>query len=72
MWTNQYGVQARHESVEMPSSNMKVAIAKVLRDEGFVKGYQVVGDKPFKLTDLPPLPYHQTRRIEHRLVLRRH
>lgn len=41
-------VQARHESVEMPSSNMKVAIAKVLRDEGFVKGYQVVGDKPFK------------------------
>jgi hypothetical protein len=24
------------------------------------------------LTDLPPLEYHQTRRIEHRLVLRRH
>jgi small subunit ribosomal protein S8 len=41
------GIQARHESVEMPSSNMKVAIAKVLRDEGFVKGYQVLGDRPF-------------------------
>ena len=26
----------------MPSSNMKVAIAQVLRDEGFVKGYQVL------------------------------
>jgi len=24
------------------------------------------------LTDLPPLEYHQTRRLEHRLVLRRH
>lgn len=24
------------------------------------------------LTDLPPLAYHQTRRIEHRLILRRH
>ena len=41
-------VQARHESAEMPSSNMKVAIAKVLRDEGFIKGYQVLGDRPFK------------------------
>jgi hypothetical protein len=24
------------------------------------------------LTDLPPLPYHQTRRVDHRLILRRH
>ena len=24
------------------------------------------------ITDLPPLEYHQTRRVEHRLVLRRH
>ncbi|HHY84558.1 MAG TPA: DEAD/DEAH box helicase [Verrucomicrobia bacterium] len=24
------------------------------------------------LTDLPPLEYHQTRRVEHRLILRRH
>ncbi len=36
------GVQARHEAVEMPSSNMKVAIAHVLKDEGFIKGYQVL------------------------------
>ena len=28
------GIQARHASVEMPSSTMKVAIAEVLRDEG--------------------------------------
>ena len=41
-------VQARHDSTEMPSSNMKVAIAKVLRDEGFIKGYQVLEDRPHR------------------------
>jgi small subunit ribosomal protein S8 len=46
------GVQARHESVEMPSSNMKVAIAKVLRDEGFIKGYQVLENRPYKVLRL--------------------
>ena len=24
------------------------------------------------LTDLPPLEYHQTRRVDHRLILKRH
>jgi small subunit ribosomal protein S8 len=43
------GVRARHESVEMPSSNMKVSIARVLSDEGFLKGYQVLEDRPFKV-----------------------
>jgi small subunit ribosomal protein S8 len=42
-------VQARHESTEMPSSTIKVAIAKVLREEGFIKGYQVLEDRPFKM-----------------------
>ena len=42
-------VQARHDSVDIPSSNMKVAIAKVLKDEGFVKSYQVVEGRPFKV-----------------------
>jgi small subunit ribosomal protein S8 len=42
-------VQARHDSVEMPSSNMKVAIARVLKDEGFIEGYQVLEDRPFKM-----------------------
>jgi len=42
-------VQARHDSVEMPSSTMKVAIARVLKDEGFIAGYQVLEDRPFKM-----------------------
>lgn len=32
------------ESVTMPSSKLKVAIAKVLRDEGYIDSYQVTTD----------------------------
>jgi len=32
------------QSVRMPSSKLKVAIAKVLKDEGYIEGYAVVGD----------------------------
>lgn len=31
----------KFEKVEMPSSNMKVAIAKVLFEEGYIKSYQI-------------------------------
>ena len=34
-------VSAKHDSVTMPSSKMKVAIARVLKDEGFIKEFQV-------------------------------
>ncbi len=38
---------AGHTSVAMPSSKMKASIAQILKDEGFVGGYEVVeGDKP--------------------------
>ena len=33
--------QAQHESVELPSSKLKTAVCKVLRDEGYIGGYQV-------------------------------
>jgi small subunit ribosomal protein S8 len=32
---------ARHLEVSMPSSNLKVAIAKILMDEGYVLGYDI-------------------------------
>jgi small subunit ribosomal protein S8 len=38
------GLQARHPAVEMPTSKMKVAIAEVLKDEGYIKGYSLSGD----------------------------
>lgn len=42
-------VQARHDATEMPSSKLKVAIAKVLKEEGFIKDYQVLDNRPFKV-----------------------
>lgn len=39
-------VRAKHPIVEMPSSKIKVAIAQVLREEGFVRGFDLVGAGP--------------------------
>jgi len=35
---------ARHDSVTMPASNTKKAIAKILMDEGYIKGFDVIDD----------------------------
>ena len=35
---------AKHDSVDIPASNMKKAIAQILVDEGYVKGFQVIDD----------------------------
>ena len=34
-------VAARHERVQMPASKLKVAIADVLADEGYIKSYEL-------------------------------
>ncbi|MCH5183167.1 MAG: 30S ribosomal protein S8 [Oscillospiraceae bacterium] len=35
---------AKHDTVDIPASNMKKAIAQILLDEGYIKGYQVTED----------------------------
>ena len=35
---------ARHETVDVPASNMKKAIAAILLEEGYIKNYQVIED----------------------------
>ena len=35
---------ARHETVDIPASNLKKSIAQILVDEGYVKSYQVIED----------------------------
>ena len=58
-------VRAKQESVRMPASQIKISIAKILREEGFIKYFKVVragsvkrnpkaGDK----RDARPLPYN--------------
>lgn len=35
---------AKHETVEVPASNMKKAIARILLDEGYIKGMDLIED----------------------------
>ena len=35
---------AKHESVDVPASNMKKAIVEILNKEGYIKEYQVIED----------------------------
>ncbi len=44
--------QQRHETVVVPASNMKVEIAEILKNEGFIKGYKVEGEKADKVITL--------------------
>jgi len=38
------GSKAKFEKIDLPSSKMKRAVAKILKEEGFVKNYKVVTD----------------------------
>ena len=35
---------AKHDSVDVPASNVKKAIAQILLDEGYISGFTVVDD----------------------------
>ena len=39
---------AKHDTVDVPSSKMKLAIAQILQDEGYIRKYEVVDDGNFK------------------------
>ena len=39
---------AKHDTVEVSSSKMKLAIAKILLDEGYIKSYELIDDGNFK------------------------
>jgi small subunit ribosomal protein S8 len=36
--------KARHKRVDIPSSKMKVAIAKILKEQGYINEYEVISD----------------------------
>jgi len=39
--------KAMHDTAQMPSSRIKVEIARILKDEGYIKDYRVVSGTPF-------------------------
>ncbi len=42
-------IMARHENVSLPASKMKLAIARILKEEGFIANYEVVRGKPHRV-----------------------
>jgi len=43
---------AKHDTVDIPSSKMKLSIAEILLNEGYIKGYDVVEDGGFKTINI--------------------
>ena len=39
---------AKHDTVDVPSSKMKLAIAQILLEEGYIKKYDIIEDGNFK------------------------
>jgi small subunit ribosomal protein S8 len=39
----------RHDTVEMPASKLKIAVLKILKEEGFIHDFEVVKGKPERL-----------------------
>jgi small subunit ribosomal protein S8 len=42
-------IMAHHDSVQVPASRIKLAIAKILKDEGFIADYTVLKGKPERI-----------------------
>ena len=55
------GFMSQQKEVSIPSSKMKVAIAKVLEQEGYIKGFRVSGD--VKKTLVVEMKYYNRRSV---------
>ena len=60
------GTMARHDQVVMPASNLKMDLARILKDEGFIKDFEIVREKPksndrTRKPDKKEVPYKQMR-----------
>ena len=45
-------LMTRHSFVLVPASSMKLSIARILKDEGFISDYEVLRDKPHRVIKL--------------------
>ena len=41
-----------HETVEIPASKLKIELAKLLKEEGFIENYEVVENGKFKAINI--------------------
>jgi small subunit ribosomal protein S8 len=45
-------IMARHDAVLIPTSKMKLSIARILKEEGFITDYEVVKGKPHRVIQI--------------------
>jgi len=57
------GQMAKKQFVQLPSSKMKVAIAKVLHDEGYITNYSVIEEEQKKPILRIELKYYQNKPV---------
>ncbi len=48
------GMMARHDQVVMPASNLKMELARILKEEGYIKDYEIVRERPKPAADRRP------------------
>jgi small subunit ribosomal protein S8 len=41
-------LRARHKSLEAPASRLKLEIARILKEEGYIAGFRLMEDGPYK------------------------
>jgi small subunit ribosomal protein S8 len=61
-------LMAGHSSVSVPSSKIKVAIAELLKEEGYIKGVEVTDDKPAPMLRME-LKYFGDRRNRRPVIM---
>ena len=58
-------IMVRHESVDMPYSTVKFSIAKLLKEEGYVRNYKVFVDEARKKFIKVYIGYDETQQERH-------
>ena len=56
-------IMARHDSVPVPASRMKLSIAKILKEEGFITDYEVVRGKPHRVIKIQLRYYENDKSV---------
>jgi len=46
------GLQARHKTVEVPASRLKLELARILKEEGYINGYRLVEESAHKKVEV--------------------
>jgi small subunit ribosomal protein S8 len=54
-------VMVSHETVDIPASKLKIELARVLKEEGFIENYEVIEEGKFKVIKIT-LKYDSNRK----------